>query len=991
MRSTRLVLAAAGLAILLLSTALVGAQNNTSSGQQLDEKYTAKILEYTTEPFFLTEYVDHLPASDVPTPLDVLGHIAGAPDLLHYSDEIHTYMRAVADASDRVKVFPMGTSDEGRERILVVISSADTIANLERHKEMTARLADPRSITAAEASSLIQDTKPIYMATGGQHSSETGSPEMLMELAYRLAVEESDFVRDIRDNMIVLLVPVMEVDGRDKQIDIHMAPRKDAAAEVPSRLLYWGKYVAHDNNRDGLGIQLEMTRSAFDVILDYHPQVFHDLHESASYLYASTGTGPYNPWIDPIQVDEWHMLAYAEINELTKQRVPGVYTHGYWDGWGIAGLNTVMNVHNAIGRFYEVQGARNGSNYIATADPSRSWYKPNPPLRQTLFSIRNHVNLSQSAILIALNYMGTNREKFMENFYLKSKRSVEKARAEGPAAYVLPGDDPRPGQQALLINGLRRQGVEAHRAGASFRAEGRTFPAGSYIVRMDQPYSRAADILLDKQYYNPDEQRPSDDVGWTFGPLFNAETVRIEDATVLDAPMTLLDADVLPPGGVQALGSGAPVAYVINHNADAALGSFRMGNGNLEMRAAEHTFSNGGKTFNAGSLILLVAENPGAADPAALGTLLDAAGKKHGITVFAATDIPDVPTRPLTLPRVAIMHTWTTTQTEGWTRLVFDRYGIPYDYISVHDVRDNPRLRDSYDVIIFAPAGSSALGTVQGMTGPRPQPWKATELTPNLGRQDETDDMRGGLELEGVTHLRDFVRAGGTLLTIGNSSSLPIYFGLAPGVSIAETPDLWARGGVFRTRVTDPASPIANGYGDELGVRFSTAPVFRVAGQGGGRAGRGGGPDAGAAGLGDTTERTSGRGGADERDIAQGRAVDLGSAAVEEFRRASREAGPGAQPGGGTAGDPPRRTRVILSFAPDAGNLLISGGLKNGEQLAGAPALVDAPLGDGHVVMFSFDPFHRAFTSGSYALVFNTIMNFDHLDAGTGPSAAGTR
>ena len=944
--------------------------------QGVDDEYTRRILEYTTEPFFLTEYVDHLPASStVPTPLDVLGHIAGAPDLLHYSEEIHGYMRAVAAASPRVEVLSMGTSDEGKERIVVVISSEDTIDNLERHKEMTAKLADPRTISEAEAEALIRETKPIYMTTGGQHSPETGAPEMLMEFVYRLAVEETEFIRDIRDNMIVLVVPVMEVDGRDKQIDIHMGRHKNPDADLPSRLLYWGQYVAHDNNRDGLGIQLEMTRSAFDVILEWHPQVFHDLHESDAYLYASTGTGPYNPWIDPIQVDEWHMLAYAEINELTKQGVPGVYTHGYWDGWGIAGLNTVVNVHNATGRFYEVQGACNASNYVATADPSRSWYRTNPPLREVLFSIRNHVNLSQSGLLVATNHIATNREKFMENFYLKSKRSVEKARAEGPAAYVLPASDPRPGQQALLLNSLRRQGVEIHRADSSFRAEGSTFAAGSYVVRMDQPFSRAADILLDTQYYNPTGQRPSDDVGWTFGPLFNVETVRIEDPTVLEAEMGLVDGEVRPPGGVRALDSGTPAAYVINHNADSALASFRLNNRELSVKAAESSFSAADRSFNAGSMIIESAGNPDD-----LNAILEAEGRKYGLTAYALADLPAVATHELAAPRVALMHTWTTTQTEGWTRLVFDRFGIPYDYISVHEVRDNPRLRDTYDVIIFAPAGSDALGIVRGATGPRPQPWKATELTPNLGKQDETDDMRGGLELEGVTHLRDFVDAGGTFIAIGSSSSLPIYFGLAEGVSIAETPNLWARGGVFRTRVTDAASPIANGYGGELGVHFSTAPVFRV-----GRQFRGGPGGGAASGLGETTQRTSGRGSIGEDDIVQGRARDLGRVAAEEYRRELREGQPGAESpragfGATASGAGPR---VILSFSPDVEDLLISGGLVNAEELAGAPALVDAPLGDGHIVMFSFDPFHRAFSTGSYSLVFNTIMNYDHLDVGS--------
>ena len=187
--------------------ALVLLVNATGQSQLQDASYTAKIREYTTGAYFSTEYVDHLPASDtVPTPLDVLGNIAGAPEILHYSHEVNGYMKRVAEASPRVKVFPMGTSDEGRERILVVVSSDDTIANLDAAKADTARLADPRTITQEQADELIGRVKPIYYLTGGQHSPETGSPEMLMELVYRLAVEETPFVRTIRENMIVLII-----------------------------------------------------------------------------------------------------------------------------------------------------------------------------------------------------------------------------------------------------------------------------------------------------------------------------------------------------------------------------------------------------------------------------------------------------------------------------------------------------------------------------------------------------------------------------------------------------------------------------------------------------------------------------------------------------------------------------------------------------------------------------------------------------------------
>ncbi|MCZ6918598.1 MAG: hypothetical protein O7I93_17620 [Gemmatimonadetes bacterium] len=169
---------------------------------------------------------------------------------------------------------------------------------------MLGRLADPRKITPDEADRLAEIAKPIYWATGAINSPETGSPEMLMELAYRLAVEESVFIRDIRRNAIVMITPIIEVDGRAEQVDLHMAPRRDPDYEGPSRPLYWGRYVAHDNNRDGIGLSLELSQHVTRTFLEYHPQIMHDLHEFASHLYPSTGRGPYNAWLDPITIND---------------------------------------------------------------------------------------------------------------------------------------------------------------------------------------------------------------------------------------------------------------------------------------------------------------------------------------------------------------------------------------------------------------------------------------------------------------------------------------------------------------------------------------------------------------------------------------------------------------------------------------------------------------------------------------------------------------
>jgi hypothetical protein len=938
--------------------------------QKIDEEYTAKIREFSTDTHFLPKWMDNLPYSEnVPTPLDILGHIAGARDILTYTEDINRYMIALAEASPRVKLFPGGITEEGRERIFVVISDENTIQNLDRYKEINAKLADPRTISDADAQKLIKEAKPMYWATGAMHSGETGSPEMLMELAYRLAVDESVFIKTIRDNAIVLITPVLEVDGREKMVDVSMAKRKDPESNFPSRLLYWGKYVAHDNNRDNLGLSLDLSRHIMETFLEFHPQVLHDLHESASHLYVSTGTGPYNAWVDPILVDEWHMIAYQEVDGMTREGVPGVWTHGFYDGWAPNYAFYAANGHNAIGRFYETQGAGDGSTRIITTRGDRAWYRPNPPLPRTLWSLRNNVNMQGSGIQIAMNYVAANRERFMENFYLKSKRAVAKPKNEGPAAYVFPGDDPRPGQVARMLILLERQGVEIHRADKEIKLEKNTFPKGSHIVRMDQPYSRMADMMLDRQYFNIDDPRPYDDVGWTMGPLYNVKTFRVEDAKILSAPMTLAK-DINVPGGVEKLKGGKAKVFLINHNADNSLATFRFKNAGLKMHAAEKGFEVEKRTFNAGTFIIKTEEN---ADN--LEALLDEAGKTCGFTAWSSVEMPDVPVHEIAVPRVALMHTWQSTQTEGWVRIALDELKIPYDYISVHDVRDNGRLREKYDVILFGPSSGSALSIVQGVTGDKPIPWKKTELTPNLGRQDSTDDMRGGIDLEGVLHLRDFVKEGGLLVTLANSSSLPVHFGLAQGIAIKGTSELWARGGVFQAEVADSSSPIAYGYGKDLGVYFNSSPVFEMGRIGGRRFGY---MQAG------SSDRVTGRGSKDDPDIVQGRSKDLGKETIEEFQRLQKEEGESEETGqfGLQAGSSREQPRVVMRFTRDEKKLLISGGLSGGDELAGSPAVVDCKLGDGHVVLFSINPMWRHQTHGSFFLVFNAMLNYEHLDAG---------
>jgi hypothetical protein len=254
---------------------------------------------------------------------------------------------------------------------------------------------------------------------------------MLMELTYRLAVTENEFYENIRKNVITFITPVLEVDGRERQVDTYYFNKKRATGDARLPLMYWGKYVAHDNNRDGMGQFLALTRHVNRQFLEWTPQVMHDLHESVSYLYSSTGTGPYNEQLDPITVNEWWMMAQADVMELTKRGVPGVWTYGFYDGWVPNYLFFAAHTRNAIGRFYEVQsyGPDNNPNLrVGAQTTSREWFRPNPPLPEIKWGPRNSVNIGQSGVLFSLDHFAKNRKLYLENYWLKAQRAVARGR-----------------------------------------------------------------------------------------------------------------------------------------------------------------------------------------------------------------------------------------------------------------------------------------------------------------------------------------------------------------------------------------------------------------------------------------------------------------------------------------------------------------------------------------------------------------------------------
>jgi hypothetical protein len=1017
----------------VLSTSPAHAQ--AARPQAIDAAYTAKIKEYLTDPRITTELVDHLPASaTVPSPLKFFGRIVGTPGELTYARDIHRYMKAVADAAPaRAKYMSIGKSEEGRDMIVMIISDEETIRNLNTYKGYLAELTDPRKTTEARARQLMNVAKPVYYLTSGMHSTETGGPEMLMELAYRLVVDNSDMYQNIRKNVITMITPVIEVDGREKIVDnCYMQANLGYGPGQP----YWGKYVQHDNNRDGMGQFLALTRNVEKLGLEWHPTVLHDLHEQQTLLYASTGTGPYNEQLDPITVNEWWTLAENDVLEMTKRGVPGVWTYGFYDGWVPNYMFYVVHAHNATGRFYEVMsynttgcigapgtpqsarrqavrdsiaaaqpqptgdaggrggrgggagagGGRGGRGGYTTPVPidsvtrvlggsnyaqSREWFRPNPTPDDIRWGQRANTNIQESAILFALKHFAHNKHNYLENYWIKNRNAVNKGKYAKVKAWVIPAGQNAPANVAESVNELLDQGLEFHTANQDFTIDGIQVKKGDYIVRGDQPFRTVGDIYFSIQNYPTTNPSPYDDTGWTYQMMRNMVITEIGDTRIHEQPMTKVTGHVTAPGGI--IGQGSTV--IIDHAGDNNLMTFRFRFPTVKMEAVEAGFDAAGHKFGPGSFVVRNANR----------AQLEPALKELGLTGYVAEVPAGIKTHDLDVPRIGYIHSWTRTQDEGWVRAALDYYKVPYTYFGENAVHTMGRLRDKFDVILWPHGG--AVGT-EPPTGGQKIPYRRSAEYTALGYPDSTDDTRGGLGRSGMKLLYDFVKDGGTIITEGGTSAIfadSTQTGLPalPGVKNVRSPGLVDRGTILRNVINDMTSPIVYGLEiNQLPVYFSGGAVLDVGipvmaetpAQGKVDATRPGARAGGRGGFGGAGG-AGGRGGAPSvYQNTQPMATWVPHAVWEPLAQWPTPPAISTPVNGGP--------RVVMTFPSSYQDLLLSGVMQGGEILSNKATVVDEPIGQGHLVMFAIRPFWRWQTQGTFILGFNSIMNWNDLSAG---------
>ncbi|MBP9927439.1 MAG: peptidase [Cyclobacteriaceae bacterium] len=897
------------------------------SAQQIDDEYNKKIKEYTTDPRFLPASVLNLPDDPkVPSPRKYFGQIIGTPGVMHRTSEIYAYYQELAKASPLIKVQQLGISEEGRPINLVIIASEESIKRLDHYKAQLTKLADPRKVTSTEADKIIADSKPIFYLNGGLHSTEMGSPEMLMELAYRLVTGQSDQIKNIRDNVIILINPASEPDGRDKQVDWYYRytkARKEYDDGFMRSTPYWGKYVFHDNNRDGIQVSQALSKAIYKMYYEWHPSVMLDLHESVPLLYISTGTGPYNDNMDPIAIGEWQVMANHDITTLASQGLPGTFTWAFFDGWWPGYAMWVANNHNSIGRFYETFGNDGANTYLRdlsndkyAGDPatSREWYRPAPPTELVNWSLRNNTNYMEAGVLASLTYTADNSKLLLRNFYQKGVNNITRGKNESIKAFVISKKQNDPAMAAYLVNQLRLQGLEIHQA-----------KAGEYVILLDQPYRDLAVTLLTKQNY-PKEAKfpPYDDIGWTLGLNYGVDVKILDSLKYAVSDLTMLTQDVKYVGEVSGSGANYILKYKAQNTVLPALYWIKSQNKKAKVVVIDEQQIINSDTLSPGSVVFKEITK----------TQADQIGSQFGLDLIAASTTPSGKQHEVVLPRVAIYHSWFSTQDEGWSRFTFEQRGIPYTSIDKDDLKAG-QLRNKFDVILVPRMRGGVSDFIYGVDAKfGPMPFTKTAEYPSHGTPDATNDMTGGPGLDGMHQLQLFVDGGGVLVTLDNSTKMAAETGIARELEPFQAQGLFHPGSFVQVKARKSNSPLLYGYPELFYVFRGNGPLYQV-----------------------------------EKFNREMMVMQYGNKPLKDEVEYT----------GPIMGMPDKKLSIDKKDEKKDPPYVLSGMVRNEQTIIGHGGIFNVPRGSGRIIAFTFDPLHRYLNHHDAPLVWNVLINWNHL------------
>jgi hypothetical protein len=846
-----------------------------------------------------------LGAPSVPRPDDVLGFRPGADRKLADYATIVKYFKALDATSDRVTVREIGPTAEGRTMIAAFISSEGNLRKLDRYQDISRRLALARGLDDAQARALADEGRAIVWIDSGLHATEVAPAQHAPELAWRVATEESGEMRRIRDEVILVQVPVMNPDGLDKVVAWYNR-NLGTPYEVAPMVELYHRYVGHDNNRDWYMFNMPESRNVAKLLYEeFFPQIVYNHHQSAPFparIFVPPFDDPMNPNIPPRVMRGVATVGDAITSRLEKEGKIGAVSRIGFDTWWNGGMRTAPYFHNMVGILTETALWRYATphEYDPAKLPKRfrnglptdvpTTFYPSP-WRGGWWRLRDAVDYILTASLATLDVGARRRSDWLYGMYLMGRDAIAAGTKGDPYAYVIPAGESQwdPTAAARLVDVLRTGAVEVHRARAEFKVGDKTFPPGSFVVPMAQPFRAYAKDLLETQRY-PDRRegangpplRPYDITGWTLPAQMGVEGTWV--AKPFDASLQ----PVTGPAAAPATVSGAGDLYLVSARAtDAFLLANRTWKAGGEVRRAKAAFNSGGHDYPAGTFILKGLQR----------SAVEAVARQKGVPVAAVEAAPSAAASAMVkAPRIGLYRPWVPNMDEGWTRWVLEQFEFPYRTLLDADLRKGG-LRDALDVVVLPDATAKSIleGNAPGSVPP---------------------EYTGGIGIAGTAALEEFVRKGGTLVALDSAGDLPIdLFGLGVRNVLKNVPnqDYYAPGGLLRVTY-DQAQPLAWGMPKEGIVFVENGPAFEEEG-----------------------------------------------ARSEEGEE---------QPAAGPTGRSP--ARVVARF-PDK-ELLYSGWLLGEAKIAKKAALVEAPFGQGRVVLFAFRPQFRAQPHATFKVLFNALL-----------------
>ena len=755
-------------------------------------------------------------APPAPTPEQVLGFRPGADYKLADYDAIVKYFRALDAASERVRVEEIGPTAEGRTMIAAVITSEANQRRRDRLRQISRSLALAHSLDEPKARALAAEGRAIVWIDSGLHASEVAHAQHAPELAYRVATEESEEMRRIRDEVVLVQVPVMNPDGLDRVVGWY---RRNVGTpyEVAPMVELYHKYVGHDNNRDWYMFQMPESRNVARLL--YHewlPQIVYNHHQTAPFparIFVPPFADPMNPNIPPQVMRGIHAVGDAITQRLEREGKVGAVSRVRFDTWWNGGMRTAPYFHNMVGILTETALWRYATPYQydaaklpkrfrdgTPADTPTTFYPS--PWKGGWWRLRDAVDYMLTASLATLDIGAKKRQDWLYGMYQMGRDAIEAGRRGKPYAYVIAAEQRDPGAAARLVDALRTGGVEVQRVRSAFEVGGRRFAAGSAVVPMAQAFRAHAKDLLEVQRYperrdgpGGQPQRPYDITGWTLPAQMGVEGSWVDEPfeaalEPVSAGGQVFVGSVSGSGPVLVAPAGANGAFILANRALAGGG---------EVRRATESFTAAGRQLDPGAFVI----QGGLDRPAA-----ESLARERGVSVLALDAPPTVPTVAVKPPRIGLYKPWVANMDEGWTRWLLEQHAFPFRTLSDADVRRGG-LGAALDVIVLPDASVKSLvdGHLPGSVPP---------------------EYAHGLGLEGSLALKEFVREGGTLVALDSASELPLdLFGLGVRNVLKNVPrqEYYAPGGLLRV-VFDPAQPLCWGMPKDAVAFVENGPAF---------------------------------------------------------------------------------------------------------------------------------------------------------------------